>query len=29
VKLQLDHAHGWGPNDFRSERLRLQLTVSF
>lgn len=29
VKLQLDHAHGWGEAGLRSDRVRLQLTVGF
>ncbi|MBC8069827.1 MAG: hypothetical protein IAG13_15930 [Deltaproteobacteria bacterium] len=29
VKLQLDYFHGWGANDVRTNRLRLQLTLTF
>jgi phosphate-selective porin OprO/OprP len=29
VKLQLDHAHGWGEGGVRTERIRVQLAVGF
>ncbi len=29
VKLQLDYFHGWGAHDVRTERVRLQLQVTF
>lgn len=29
VKLQLDYHHGWGDKNVRTDRLRLQLTVTF
>ncbi|HWB81641.1 MAG TPA: porin [Nannocystaceae bacterium] len=29
VKLQLDYHHGWGERNVRTDKLRLQLTVTF
>jgi phosphate-selective porin OprO and OprP len=29
VKLQLDYFHGWGAHGVRTDRLRLQLTLTF